>query len=47
MPAQRRFGRTVLEKWKICQARQQPDQQDGEMRLEEFCELINCFDRRS
>jgi len=36
MPPQRRFERTALEKWKICQARQQPDQQAGEMKLEEF-----------
>jgi len=40
MPPQRRFGRTVLEKWKICQARQQPGQQAEEMKLEEFCNLF-------
>ena len=32
MPPQRRFGRTALEKWKICQARQEPGQRAGEMK---------------
>lgn len=40
MPPQRRFGRTALEKWKICQARQQPGQKAGEMTLDEFCKLF-------
>ena len=40
MPPQRRFGRTALEKWKICQARQEPGQRVGEMKLEDFCKLF-------
>ena len=40
MPPHRRFGRTALEKWKICQARQVKGQRPGEMKLEEFCKLF-------
>ena len=39
MPPQRRFARTGLEKWAICQARQKLGQRSGEMTLEEFCKL--------
>ena len=40
MPPQRRFARTPLEKWKICQARLKSGQRSGEMTLEDFCKLF-------
>ena len=40
MPPHRRFGRTALEKWEICQARQVQGQRPGEMTVEEFCKLF-------
>ena len=40
MPPQRRYARSALEKWEICQARQQAGKRSGEMMLEDFCKLF-------
>ncbi|RPB24803.1 hypothetical protein L211DRAFT_837188 [Terfezia boudieri ATCC MYA-4762] len=40
MPPLRRYGRTALEKWQICQARQVEGQRPREMTLEDFCKLF-------
>ena len=47
MPPQCRFARSPLEKWAICQARQQSGQRSGEMTLEEFCKLYPNPDGKS